>query len=322
MHCSIFIAGRLLVSLTNQYKKCIILSRTNNKKNDPSEEKMTTRDAMPISNDSLEEQIQATDILPSDAINYGRSLYRATQSRNKNVQASSQRYVEWFENIAERAFQSKTPQRLYLQRLSEAGANLAEAIRSRKDRLDREVRNAHTELDLIKKLARVSAMIGNVSKVAFHALVLGGLFLLLFDRFLGLPDFWQPKNPGEPNYKLILTLMGTCLVGVALKIYSTSRYQSRFIQIRRLEDAALRRYRRSVRHEHDRCKMKALKAWKVLTGEDYSDIKLFREGIAVEFHEEEFMPNDLTNDKAIHCLRMIHLCIHALRLIWHKGRKR
>jgi len=271
-----------------------------------------TRDAMPMSESAFGQEINASDILPSDAINYGRSLYRSANTKDSHVRESSQRFVIWFETAIS-SFPSKTKERTYTERLAAAGANLAQGIHSRKERYTREVDTAHSELEILKRLTSLGSIIGNVSKVALNFMIVGGLFFLLFHSLLGLPDLWQVKAR-EPNYKIILTLLGTCLVGIAGKLFSTSRYHTRLIHIKKLEDQALRTYRKSVRHEHDRCMMKSLEAWKAFTGEDYSEIKLMRDGVVMTFEEEEFMPNQLKNEKSIKLLRILHLVIRTCRL--------
>ncbi|MDP3779124.1 MAG: hypothetical protein Q8R30_03740 [bacterium] len=266
-----------------------------------------------MSEQTFGQEIDAQDIFPSDAINYGRSLYRGNNARDSRIREASQRYVIWFENIVS-SFPSHTKERTYTERLLTAGTNLAQGIDSRKQRYEREVDTAHSELEILKRLTSLGSVIGNVSKVALNFMIVGGLFFLLFHSLLGLPDLWQVKGPREPNYKVIITLIGTCLVGIAGKLFSTSRYHTRLIHIKKLEDQALRTYRKSVRHEHDRCMMKSLEAWKAFTGEDYSEIKLMRDGVVMTFEEEEFMPNQLKNEKSIKLLRILHLIIRTGRL--------
>lgn len=236
-----------------------------------------------------------------------------------HTRESAQQVITWFQTVV-RSFPEDSLERLYLMRLKTAAENLAHGVASRKERYERKIRDTHTERELMKKLSALSVIMGNVSRAAFQALVVGGLFILLFHSLLGLPDFWQSKGATEPNYHLIVTLVGTCLLGIVIKLFSNSRYHNRLLHIKKLEDAALREYRQSVKREYDLCTLKAQTAWEAFTQENYPATVSARDSLAMTFFEQEFLPDDLKNNKAIKFLRVIHIYMRLLRLLRVRNR--
>ncbi len=270
--------------------------------------------------DASKGKIRAHDILPPDAIDFGFSLYMADNTHSRpHTRESAQLVITWFQGVVN-SFPEHSLERLYLVRLQTAAENLAHGVASRKERYERKITAAHIERELMKKVTTLTVIIGNVSRAAFQALVIGGLFLLLFHSLLGLPDFWQTKGATEPNYHLIITLVGTCMLGIAVKLFSTSRYHNRLLHIKKLEDAALREYRQSVKREYDLCAFKAQAAWESFTQQGYPAIISTRDNVARTFFEQEFLPDDFKNDKAVKFLRVVHMSIRALRLLRVRSR--